>query len=45
MNRGIVMENGKRHVIVMMPDGQFRKVPTNKQPQIGEEITLLNVLG
>ena len=39
MNRGIVMENGKRHVIVMMPDGQFRKVPTNKQPQIGEEIT------
>ncbi|MFC5648260.1 anti-sigma factor domain-containing protein [Paenibacillus solisilvae] len=39
MSRGIVMENGKRHVIVMMPDGQFRKVPTDKQPKIGEEIT------
>lgn len=39
MSCGIVIENGKRHVIVMMPDGQFRKVPTNKQPQIGEEIT------
>lgn len=39
MSCGIVIENGKRHVIVMMPDGQFRKVPTNKQPKIGEEIT------
>ncbi|MFC4812420.1 anti-sigma factor domain-containing protein [Paenibacillus sp. GCM10023250] len=39
MSRGIVMETGSKHVIVLMPDGQFRKVRTALKPQIGEEIT------
>lgn len=37
MSRGIVMETGSKHVIVLMPDGQFRKVRTALRPQIGEE--------
>ncbi|MBM7566870.1 anti-sigma factor domain-containing protein [Paenibacillus sacheonensis] len=39
MSRGIVMETGSKHVIVMMPDGQFRKVRTALKPEIGEEFT------
>ncbi|NBD26649.1 anti-sigma factor domain-containing protein [Paenibacillus glycinis] len=37
MSRGIVMETGSKHVIVLMPDGQFRKVRTALKPRIGEE--------
>ncbi|SFJ00925.1 Anti-sigma factor N-terminus [Paenibacillus sp. UNC496MF] len=39
MSRGIVMETGSTHVIVLMPDGQFRKVRTALKPQVGDEIT------
>ncbi|QHW33298.1 anti-sigma factor domain-containing protein [Paenibacillus rhizovicinus] len=39
MSRGIVMETGSKHVIVLMPDGQFRKVRTALKPGIGEEFT------
>ncbi|WP_274649292.1 anti-sigma factor domain-containing protein [Paenibacillus humicola] len=38
MNRGIVMEIGKRHLVVLTPDGQFRKVPASKTAVVGEEI-------
>ncbi|REE85182.1 anti-sigma factor-like protein [Paenibacillus taihuensis] len=37
MSRGIVMETGAKFVVVLMPDGQFRKVRTSRKPQIGEE--------
>ncbi|SDW44316.1 anti-sigma factor domain-containing protein [Paenibacillus sp. CF384] len=39
MSRGIVMETGQKYVILLMPDGQFRKVPTSRKPQIGEEFS------
>ncbi|QYR22853.1 anti-sigma factor domain-containing protein [Paenibacillus sp. sptzw28] len=38
MNRGIVIEIGKRHAIVLTPDGQFRKVPARRNTAVGEEI-------
>src|SRR5690242_7947470 len=38
MNRGIVMEIYKRHLVVLTPDGQFRKVPARKMAVVGEEI-------
>ncbi|SFS48615.1 anti-sigma factor domain-containing protein [Paenibacillus sp. BC26] len=39
MSRGIVMETGHKYVILLMPDGQFRKVPTGRKPQVGEEFS------
>ncbi|RAP77124.1 anti-sigma factor domain-containing protein [Paenibacillus montanisoli] len=39
MSRGIVMETGPKYAIVMTPDGQFRKVPTGRKLQIGEEFS------
>ncbi|WP_219838630.1 anti-sigma factor domain-containing protein [Paenibacillus sp. R14(2021)] len=39
MSRGIVMESSGKHVIVLMSDGQFRKVRASRKLQIGEEYT------
>ncbi|MFC0329496.1 anti-sigma factor domain-containing protein [Paenibacillus sepulcri] len=39
MNRGIIMEVGKRHLIVLTPDGSFYRVPFKPDASIGEEIT------
>ncbi|MFD2610959.1 anti-sigma-I factor RsgI family protein [Paenibacillus gansuensis] len=39
MNKGIVMQMGKKSVVVMTPDGQFKKVRRSPHNlQIGEEI-------
>ncbi|HEX7057480.1 MAG TPA: anti-sigma factor domain-containing protein [Bacilli bacterium] len=41
MNRGIVMEMGKRHLVVLTPDGRFLRIPRKERViRIGEEIDL-----
>ncbi|AZN42940.1 anti-sigma factor domain-containing protein [Paenibacillus albus] len=39
MSRGIVMETSTKFVVVLMEDGEFRKVRTTRKPQVGEEFT------
>lgn len=38
MNRGVVMEVGKKEAVVMTADGRFVKVPLQQNVQVGEEI-------
>ncbi|XEC93670.1 anti-sigma factor domain-containing protein [Paenibacillus tarimensis] len=45
MNRGVIMEIGKRHFVVMTPDGEFKKVPRRSGCRIGEEISLVQSAG
>ncbi len=41
MNKGVVMQMDPKHVIVMTPDGQFKRVPRrHRNCRVGEEIDL-----
>ncbi|MBB3108682.1 hypothetical protein FHS18_000710 [Paenibacillus phyllosphaerae] len=43
MNRGVIMEVGKRFAVVMTPDGEFRRIRAAADMAVGEEIRLEDV--